>query len=97
MEQRKQTRKNVRFSFRYLPDGAPSSEKTRDGTVVDLTDQGIRFETGEKLPIGTKLKVRGISAKSEDEGMEISREGIVVWSIQPDPGVLLYRIGLKYS
>ena len=96
MDQRKKTRKSVRFSFRYLPAGAPASEKFRDGTVVDLTDQGIRFETGEKLTIGTKLTVQGISSKSEDETTRPPRDGVVVWSIQPDPGVQLYRIGLKY-
>ncbi|MDX1765013.1 MAG: PilZ domain-containing protein [bacterium] len=96
MEQRKQTRKKVRFSFRYLTTVAPSGEKAQDGTVVDLTDQGIRFETGEKLPVGTKLRVQGVGGKAKDDADPVARDGVVVWSIQPDPGVQLYRVGVKY-
>jgi hypothetical protein len=96
MEQRKKSRKSVRFSFRYLSAGAEAEEKARDGTVVDLNDQGIRFETEEKLPVGTKLQLDDLDKKLKEGGSTSGREGVVVWSIQPDPGVMLFRVGLKY-
>lgn len=96
MENRMKARKPVHFPFRYrLEDASPPHELT-NGTVVDLSDRGIRFETLEKLPIGTRLKLVFDGNPSDQKKYNLDDQGIVVWSVQPNPQESLYRVGLKF-
>jgi len=96
MEHRREKRKPVRFSFQYNLTGESSETGCKEGTVVDFSERGIRFEAEEKLPVGTKLTLSIEKDNSSAKDYHISPEGIVVWSIQPDPEEPLYRVGLKY-
>jgi hypothetical protein len=96
MEHRIEKRKPVRFSFQYNIGEDTSESSHREGTVVDYSDRGIRFESEERLPIGTKLKLDIDPHNPSAKDYLISPEGIVVWSIQPDPEESLYWVGLKY-
>ncbi len=95
MENRQVVRRKIRFRMRYYPLEEMDNARPKDATVVDLSDGGIRFETGEKLHVGTRLKLDFPDAPPDNQG-SMRDAGIVVWSIQPVPQTALFRIGIKY-
>jgi len=95
MENRQVARRKFRFRMRYCPLEERDSVRPKDATVVDLSDGGIRFETEEKLHIGTRLKLDFPDAPPDNQG-PLRDAGIVVWSIQPLPQTSLFRTGIKY-
>ncbi len=96
MEQRKERRQRRRFLFHYKYQTGPGEVDSNQATVVDVSDRGVRFETREKLHVGTRLKLYFDPESSLSRNLPSEREGIVVWSIQPDPEVPHYLAGLKY-
>ncbi len=96
MENRKVIRENVLFSLHYVREEDGASDECRDATVMDISERGIRFETIERLPVGTTLKLTCDHDEKPPEGHTVSDKGVVVWSIQPEPGVPLFLVGLKY-
>lgn len=96
MENRRQARKSVTLSFQYTREDDTGKSKLKEATVVDLNEQGIRFEAMEKLPVGTRLTLNFDDARPPEKTLTFASQGIVVWSIRPDPEESFYRIGLKY-
>lgn len=96
MEHRNKIRKRVNFSFQYSLKDDPSEHQFKDAMVVDHSEKGIRFETLEKLPIGTRLRLAFKNVLPPIQDSQLNTEGVVVWSIQPDPEEPVYRVGLKY-
>ncbi len=84
------------FSLHYVREEDGAGGACRDATVMDISERGIRFETIERLPVGTKLKLTCDHDEKPPEGHIVGDEGVVVWSIQPEPDVPLFLIGLKY-
>ena len=97
MENRKVKRKNVLFSLHYVREEDGAGDACRDATVMDISDRGIRFETIERLPVGTRLKLTCDHDEKPPPGHIVGEEGVVVWSIQPEPDVPLFLVGLKYA
>jgi len=96
VEYRNKIRKPVNFSFQYTLKDDPSGYQIKDGKVVDHSEKGIRFEAMEKLPIGTRLRLIFKNPDPTIQDFRLKPEGVVVWSIQPDPKEPVFRVGLKY-
>ena len=85
MEHRNKIRKRVNFSFQYSLKDDSSENQFKDAMVVDHSEKGIRFEALEKLPIGTRLRLTFKNVTPPIQDFQLNTEGVVVWSIQPDP------------
>jgi hypothetical protein len=96
MELRQHVREPVHFSFQYSLKDDSGNPRPRDGRAVDLSEQGVRFEAAERLPVGTKLTLVFEKISSLEKELPLSRDAVVVWSVQTSPDESLYRVGLRY-
>lgn len=96
MEKRTESLKRASFPFRYRLEEGENVSTLRHGSVVDHNARGMRFEAPEKLPVGTRLRLNFDEVSPVEGEFPLGAEGVVVWSIQPNPNVSVYRVGLKY-
>ncbi len=95
MENRQAARRKFHFRMQYFPLDAEGTFRAKDAMVVDLCAGGIRCESGEKLYVGTRLKLDFPDAPAHSHNT-LKDAGIVVWCIQPVSQNALYRMGIKY-